>query len=199
MEYGVEFPELYRRFSFIIYCVHSSVCISIPVSQLIPPHPFPLGIHMFIPYIYVSISASHIRSSIPYFYIPHIHVNIWYLFFSFWLTSPCRRVLLKEDSSKGPKCICISDSVKDLATEKFSMAESSLFIPSEVSGWNPGSATSWDLCSQSLQDRVVIRMRSLTMENASQQQLTNLWPLFPLYWFSVFFMKLTHFNFLSLW
>ena len=83
MEYGVEFPELYRRFSFIIYCVYSSVCVSIPVSQLIPPCPFPLGIHMLILYIYVSISASHIRSSIPYFYIPHIHVNIRYLFFSF--------------------------------------------------------------------------------------------------------------------
>ena len=154
---------------------------------------------MFVLYLYVSISALHRRSSVPFFYIPHIRVNIRYLFFSFWLTSPCRRILLKEDSSIGPKFICISDSVKDVATEKFSMAEWRLFIPSEVSGWNPGSATSWDLCSQSLKDRVVIRMRSLTMENASRQHLANLWPLFPLYWFSVFFMKVMHFSFQSLW
>ena len=156
------------------------MCIN-PSLSTHPAPSFPLGTHMFILDIYVSVSASHIRSPIPFFYVPHIRVNILYLFFSFWLTSPCRRVLLKEDASKGPKCICISDSVKDLATEKFSMAEWRLFIPSEVSGWNPGSATSWAsllaqrlkhlplmrLCSQSLQDRVVTRMCSLTVENAS--------------------------------
>ena len=52
-----------------------------------------------------------------------------------------RRILFKEDASIGPKCTCISNSEKDLATEKLSMAESRLFIHSEVSVWNPGTAT----------------------------------------------------------
>ena len=29
--------------------------------------------------------------SVPFFWIPHICVNIWYLFFSFWFTSLCLR------------------------------------------------------------------------------------------------------------
>ena len=37
----VEFPVLYSRFSLVIYFIHVSVYMSIPVSQLIPPHPFP--------------------------------------------------------------------------------------------------------------------------------------------------------------
>lgn len=52
-----------------------------------------------------------------------------------------RHTLFKEDASMGPKCTCISNSAKDLATEKLSIAESRLFIHSEVSVWNPGSAT----------------------------------------------------------
>ena len=37
-------------------------------------------------------SALHIGSSVPFFWIPHICVNICYLFFSFWLTSYCMTV-----------------------------------------------------------------------------------------------------------
>ena len=36
----VEFPELYSRFSFVIYFIRSSVCMSIPISQFIPPASF---------------------------------------------------------------------------------------------------------------------------------------------------------------
>ena len=58
-----------------------------PNSSL--PTPFPLGIHTFVLYVCVSISALQIRSSIPFFWIPHIWVTIRYLLFSFWLTSLC--------------------------------------------------------------------------------------------------------------
>ena len=49
------------------------------------PHPIsPLGVHTFVLYICVSISALQIRLSIPFFQIPHICVNIRYLFFLMW-------------------------------------------------------------------------------------------------------------------
>ena len=46
-----------------------------------PTVPSPLGSHTFVLYVCVSISALQIRSSIPFFQISHICVNIWYLFF----------------------------------------------------------------------------------------------------------------------
>ena len=39
--------------------------------------------------ICTAISALQIGSSAPFFWIPCICVNRWYLFFSFWLSSPC--------------------------------------------------------------------------------------------------------------
>ena len=39
MEYRVEFPVLYSRTLLIIYFIYSSVCMSIPISQSIPPLP----------------------------------------------------------------------------------------------------------------------------------------------------------------
>ena len=38
-------------------------------------------------YVCVSISALQTGSSVPLFWTPHICVHIWYLFFSFWLSS----------------------------------------------------------------------------------------------------------------
>ena len=72
--------------------------MSIPISQIIPPRPspptptYPLGVHTFILYICVSTSALQTGSSEPFFYTAHICINIWYLFFSFWLTSLCMTV-----------------------------------------------------------------------------------------------------------
>ena len=43
-----------------------SVYVSITTSQFLPPHPFPLDIHTFVLYIYVSISALQIKSFIPF-------------------------------------------------------------------------------------------------------------------------------------
>ena len=53
-------------------------------------HPtyLPFGVHTFVLYVCVSISALQIRSSIPFFKIPHICV-ITKLLFSYWLTSLC--------------------------------------------------------------------------------------------------------------
>ena len=63
---------LYSRFSLFIYFIHISVYMSIPISQFIPPRPPPLplspcGVHMFVLYICVSISALQTGSSVPFF------------------------------------------------------------------------------------------------------------------------------------
>ena len=51
---------LYSRFLLVIYFIHISVYMSIPISQFIPPPPpapllSPLGVHTFVLYICVSI------------------------------------------------------------------------------------------------------------------------------------------------
>ena len=87
---------LYSRFLLVIHFIHISVYMSIPISEFItPPNPpphSPLGVHTFVLYICVSISALQTGSSVPFFWVPHICVNIQYLFFSFWLTSLCMTV-----------------------------------------------------------------------------------------------------------
>ena len=55
-EHGVEFSVLYRWFPLVICFIHSSVSMSIPISQFIPPLS-PLGVHTFVLYTSVSISA----------------------------------------------------------------------------------------------------------------------------------------------
>ena len=52
---STEFPVLYSRFSLVIHFIHSSVYMSIPISQFIPPHLCPLGVHTFVLYVCVSI------------------------------------------------------------------------------------------------------------------------------------------------
>ena len=65
---------IYSRFSLIIYFIHSSVYMSIPVSQFIPPLLSCLGVLVL--YICVFVSALQIGSSVPFFYIAHTCVNI---------------------------------------------------------------------------------------------------------------------------
>jgi len=48
---------LYSGFSLVIYFIHSRVYTFIPISQFIPPHFSPVGVHMFVLYVHVSISA----------------------------------------------------------------------------------------------------------------------------------------------
>ena len=87
--------------------------MSIPISQSIPTPTLPTLVSMFFFYVWVSFSALQVSSSIPFFYIPHVCVNI-YLFFSeyvilqpevgvggiwqclesFWIVRTCEGVLL---------------------------------------------------------------------------------------------------------
>ena len=66
---NIGFLVLYSRFSLVVYFRHSinSVYMSIPISQFIPFPPFPLGVHVFILSICVSISLLHVSLSIPFF------------------------------------------------------------------------------------------------------------------------------------
>ena len=57
---------LYSRFLLVIYLIHSSVSMSIPVPQFIPPIVF-LVVHMFPIYIYVSISALQVSQFVLFF------------------------------------------------------------------------------------------------------------------------------------
>ena len=61
----------------VVYFIHVSIGCT-PQSQSPSHHkpPFPLGIHIFVLYVCVSISALQIRSSIPFFQIPHISINV---------------------------------------------------------------------------------------------------------------------------
>ena len=61
-EHGAEFPVWCSGFSLVISFIHSGVYMSIPISQFIHPPLFPLGIHMFVFYVCVFISALQIRS-----------------------------------------------------------------------------------------------------------------------------------------
>ena len=61
-------------------------------SLSVPPSPsthLPTCVHKSVLYVCVSIAALQIGSSVLSFQIPYISINIWYLFFSFWLTSLC--------------------------------------------------------------------------------------------------------------
>ena len=60
---------LYDTFLLVIYFIHISVYMSIPISQFITPPPprSPLGAYMFVLHACVSISALQTGSSVPFF------------------------------------------------------------------------------------------------------------------------------------
>ena len=60
----LEFLVLYSRFSLVIYFIHSSVYMSIPISQFIPPHPPLVSICLFSKSLYFCLQ---IGSSVPFF------------------------------------------------------------------------------------------------------------------------------------
>ena len=66
-EHWVELPVLYSGFSLVTCFLHGSVCMWIPVSEFIPLALSPIGVHTFVLYVCVSISAFHICSSVPFF------------------------------------------------------------------------------------------------------------------------------------
>ena len=70
------------------YLFYTWQCIY--VNSTFSIHPtlsFPHCVHKAIHYICNSIPSLQIVSSVPFFQILYICINIWYLFFSFWLTS----------------------------------------------------------------------------------------------------------------
>ena len=84
-------------FLLVIQFIHISVYMSIPISQFItPPHPPPAAFPPWCPYVcslhlcLYFCSANRFICTI--FQVPHICINIRYLFFSFRLTSLCMTV-----------------------------------------------------------------------------------------------------------
>ena len=72
LNFWILFIFLYNRFLLVINCIHISVYMSIPISHSSHHHPqtpplSPLGVHTFVLYICVSISALQTSSSIPLF------------------------------------------------------------------------------------------------------------------------------------
>ena len=55
---------LYSGFPLVFYVIRSRVYMSTPISQFIPP--LPLGVHTFILYVSVSVSALQIGLSVPF-------------------------------------------------------------------------------------------------------------------------------------
>ena len=76
-EHWVEFLVICSRFSLVTCFIHSGVYMSILISQFIPL-PFPLGIHTFALYLYVSISSLQLGSSIYHFSRFHIYTLMIY-------------------------------------------------------------------------------------------------------------------------
>ena len=64
------------------------VCFNATLS-IRPTLFFPHCVHKSVLYICISITVLQIGSSLPFFLIPHVCVNIQYLSFSFWLTLLC--------------------------------------------------------------------------------------------------------------
>ena len=72
LHWQADSQPLRHQGSPVIYFIHISVYMSIPISQIIPPPPppapplSPLGVHTFVLYICVSISALQTGSSLPF-------------------------------------------------------------------------------------------------------------------------------------
>ena len=75
-----ELPVLYSSFPVAVFHMVVYICQCYPPNL---PHPLLTPLCLFIHYICISVPALQIGSSVPFFYIPHICINIHYLFFSF--------------------------------------------------------------------------------------------------------------------
>ena len=85
-EHWLEFPMLCTRFSFVICSIHISVYMSIPTSQSLPS-PLTHLVPICLLSTSVSVSALQISSSIPFFDMWCIYVDMQHLFFCVWCTS----------------------------------------------------------------------------------------------------------------
>ena len=77
-ELPVKPPVLCGQFLLVICFTLCGVYMSIPVSQSISLSPSHLGIHTFVLYVCVSISALSISSSTSFSWIPHFGAHIQY-------------------------------------------------------------------------------------------------------------------------
>ena len=71
------------------YFTYGDIYVSMPISQLAPPSSPCRCVHKSVLYIYVSIPALQMCSSVPFFICA---LNIQYLFFSFWLLTLYNRL-----------------------------------------------------------------------------------------------------------
>ena len=76
---------LYSSFPLATYFTHGMVCISVLTSQFIPSFPCPPCVHMSSLYVCISIPALQRGSTVPFFKIPHLCINLSY---SFTLRAP---------------------------------------------------------------------------------------------------------------
>ena len=67
-----------KRFLLVICFIHSSAYMSTTISQFIPPLFFLLGVHTFVFYIWVYSCLANRFTFVPFFWIPHIHINTQY-------------------------------------------------------------------------------------------------------------------------
>jgi len=88
-----------------IYFTYDNIQVSMLFTQIIPPSPFPTKSKSLF-FTCVSFAVSHIRSSLPSFWIPYICINILYWCFSFWLISLCIIGSSFIHLIRGVLCIC---------------------------------------------------------------------------------------------
>ena len=85
-----ELPESYSKFPLAIYFTHGIVNFYVTLSIHLPFSLLSSHLdHRFVLYVCFSIAALKINLSVSSLQIPYICVRIWYLYFSFWLTSLC--------------------------------------------------------------------------------------------------------------
>ena len=79
-----EFPASYSKFPLVVYFTYGNVDVSVLLFQFAPPSPSLMCPHFYSLDLRLY-AALWIALSVPSFSI--ICVNMWYSFFSFWLTS----------------------------------------------------------------------------------------------------------------
>ena len=121
-----ELPASYSKFPLAIYFAYGNVYVSVLLSihsTLFFPH----CVHMSVLYVCISVAALPIGSLVPSFYIPYICANMWYLFFSFWLTSLCtigsRFIYLIEVKWKSLSCVRLFATPWAVASMEFARSE----------------------------------------------------------------------------
>ena len=96
---------LYSRFSLIIYFIHSSVYMSIPISQFIPPPP---PSPSWCPYIYslhLCLYFCHLQATLQELHYPGFHSTcsentFLHLLSSFRMVYPCLRLARLDQGSR---------------------------------------------------------------------------------------------------